>query len=254
MSLHDEILTAIEQTVEAHFKGNALVNREQVEAEKQAQQYTFEIGTLVVKQNPYAAAVDLEYPTQYPEGTGKYPPDPQGRRPARVPRGEPAAAERLDPGRDGVPVPLRGEGEPVRRRPQRGPPARGARPARQGQLHGRRQVPAQRHQDGPAALRDEEPDRPEREAEQGLGPDPLLRRRRVRPPPLQPPPLQGGRGQGRMPSWRLIARASACIDPARAGSMPGTAARRASARASSWGRPAARARSTASSKAATAAG
>ena len=71
MSLHDEILTAIEQTVEAHFKGNPLVNREQVEAEKRAQQYTFEIGTLVVKQNPYATAVDLEYPTLYPEGTGE---------------------------------------------------------------------------------------------------------------------------------------------------------------------------------------
>jgi hypothetical protein len=71
MTLHDEILTAIESTVEAHFKGNPLVNPEQIEAEKRAQQYTFEIGTLVVKQNPYAAAVDLEYPTLYPEGTGE---------------------------------------------------------------------------------------------------------------------------------------------------------------------------------------
>jgi hypothetical protein len=71
MTLHDEILNAIEDAVEAHFKGDPLASREQIEAAKRAQQYTFEIGTLVVKQNPYADAVDLEYPTLFPEGTGE---------------------------------------------------------------------------------------------------------------------------------------------------------------------------------------
>jgi hypothetical protein len=71
MALHAEILAAIENAVQAHFEGDPLVNQEQIEAEKRAQQYTFEIGTLVVKQNPYAAPVDLEYPTIYPEGTGE---------------------------------------------------------------------------------------------------------------------------------------------------------------------------------------
>ena len=71
MALHDEILSAIEHAVQAHFEGNPIVDQARIDEEKRVQRYAFEIGTLVVNQNPYAAPTDLELPTIYPEGIGE---------------------------------------------------------------------------------------------------------------------------------------------------------------------------------------
>ena len=71
MALHDEILTAIEDAVQAHYEGNPDFDQAKVDAQKAIQRYTFELGTLVVKQNPYVSAENLAFPTLYPEANGE---------------------------------------------------------------------------------------------------------------------------------------------------------------------------------------
>jgi hypothetical protein len=72
MTPKSQIIAAIQKAVQDHYAGMAGAPAPAViAAEAQSQAYVFEIGTLVVNQNPYGTVADLDLPTVYPDTTGE---------------------------------------------------------------------------------------------------------------------------------------------------------------------------------------
>src|SRR4051794_22165765 len=70
MALKDEIIVAIRQAVTDHFQNEA-ATPEQVEAQRNLNEYLYRLGFLAIEQNPYAPMSELEIPTRIPVEDGE---------------------------------------------------------------------------------------------------------------------------------------------------------------------------------------
>jgi hypothetical protein len=71
MALKDDILACIRQTVADFHQSDQPPNPDLVKAEQLLYQQIFNLGFMIIDQNPYSAPLDLDLPTIYPVEKGE---------------------------------------------------------------------------------------------------------------------------------------------------------------------------------------